>query len=150
MNKIIHALPLLAAILILTSNMSAQTQLPGQSSPDFQISSIAMAAEHIDAMVKFYGEVFATTFTPFDAGGMNIYQGNLFGITTLIVPNAIAGVEAKQSRHQFELRVKDMEAMKKRATESGGSVREEQNEGGMHSATILDPDGNTIVFIEQK
>jgi predicted enzyme related to lactoylglutathione lyase len=143
-----YAAVLLAAVI--TSTMSAQTQLPGQSTPEFQISRIAMAVENVEGMVKFYENVFNTHFDSLDAGGVKLYYGNLLGFSTLLAPNSLAGVEAKQSRHQFELFVKNLEEVKKRVMESGGSVREEEVQNGSTVATIVDPDGNTIILIERK
>ena len=64
-------------------------------------------------------------------------------------PNEIAGVEAKQNRHQLHFAADNLDELASKAPEFGGS-REEivTDEAGERSLTVLDPDGNTIVFVQ--
>ena len=65
----------------------------------------------------------------------------------LLCPNSLAGVEAAQNRHQFSYAVTDLDAVLARATGAGGSLSgAPQQQAGQRSATVIDPDGNTIVF----
>jgi hypothetical protein len=72
--------------------------------------------------VNFYRNLFGSTFEPLDVMGYELYTGRLLGMDFLFTPNAIAGVEAKQSRHQFDVVVADMESALRRVVESGGTI----------------------------
>ncbi|HYN87473.1 MAG TPA: hypothetical protein VER55_03025, partial [Ardenticatenaceae bacterium] len=93
-------------------------------------------------MVSFYNALFAADLQPMAAFGTTLYRGTLHGVPFLICPNTIAGVTALQNRHQFTYDVADVRAIVERARQGGGELMQ-QDEG---VATILDPDGNTMVF----
>lgn len=125
------------------------TQSPGQqnmSTPEFRVAQVDMAIDNLEPTVRFYEKVFNVKFNAFEAMGHTMYSGQLLGFNFVLTPNALAGVEAKQSRIQFEIVVNDMDAVLKRVTENGGTIREEQKQNGNRYATVVDPDKNTIVF----
>ena len=65
----------------------------------------------------------------------------------VICPNEIAGVEAKQSRHQLTLRVADLLGLLQLVEIAGGGVHTAAAESVV-SAILRDPDGNTIEVIQ--
>lgn len=106
------------------------------------LNQITLAAEDVPTMVRFYDAFFGAALEPFDAYGATLYRGTLHGVRLLICPNTIAEVEAKQNRHQFSYRTPDLAAAVQAAEKAGGQLKEQ----GDTFATILDPDGNTIVL----
>ncbi len=123
----------------------------GGGAPGFRIAKLAMAITNVDAMVTFYRNVFGIDFRAVDIGnGVKLYTGKFAGMDILFAPNTIANVKAEQSRTQFDIIVPDIKAAKEKAQASGGSVREEKEEAGRIMATLVDPDGNTIVVIQPK
>lgn len=140
---------MLALGVVANAIAQPSTPLPGQqymSTPEFRIAQIDMAIENLEPTVRFYEKVFNVKFDSFEAMDHTMYSGQLLGFNFILTPNVLAGVEAKQSRIQFEIVVKDMDELLKRVTEGGGKVREEQKQNGMRSVTVVDPDNNTIVF----
>lgn len=145
-------------LLIAAASLTAVSAQPAagrservmQTEPFYRLSQVDMAAVKIDAVVKFYESVFGAKFTVIDAGSFKMYTGELFGIRTVIAPNSIAGVNAEQSRHQFELVTNDMDGAMARAKAAGGTIRDESpGDGkGPRTVTLVDPDGNTIVLHE--
>lgn len=107
-----------------------------------QLEELSLVAGDVPAMVRFYDAVFETGFEPYAAFGTTFYRGVLHGVRFVIAPNAIASVEASQNRHQFVYATPDLEGLLARAVEAGGTVRDTTGS----AATVLDPDGNTIVF----
>lgn len=141
---------LVFSITVAWGSASAQTQAQNPA-PTFRISKVAMAVTNVDAMVAFYRNVFKIDFRAVDIGnGVKLYMGTFSGMDILFAPNEIANVKAEQSRMQFDIMVPSLKDAKTQAEASGGSVREEREEAGRMIATLVDPDGNTIVVIEKK
>ncbi len=112
--------------------------------PILNLTQIDLSAEDVPAMVAFYDGFFGADLQPFEAFGAKLWRGNLGGIPLLLCPNSIAGVEATRNRHQLNYRTPDLAAAIEAARLAGGQVRDETDT----SATILDPDGNTIVVLQ--
>jgi predicted enzyme related to lactoylglutathione lyase len=110
--------------------------------PTPQLSDMTIAAEDVEAMVRFYDAVFGAALEPFEAAGTTLYRGRLDERPVIICPNSLASVDAAQNRHQFTYTVLDLEGLLATAEGAGGVVRERS----VDIATVLDPDGNTIVF----
>jgi catechol 2,3-dioxygenase-like lactoylglutathione lyase family enzyme len=99
-------------------------------------------------MAAFYNAVFDSGLRPFRAGGAVFWRGNLAGVNLLLCPNEIAGVDARQARHQLLVAVPDLEAARRLAVQAGGTV--ESPDGSSGTAIVRDPDGNTIELIEAR
>jgi predicted enzyme related to lactoylglutathione lyase len=110
-------------------------------------TQITLAATNIDAMVRFYTAVLGIELRPVDAYGTTLYRGALHGVSFVLCPNSLAGVQAEKSRHQFTYAVADLAATVAGAVAAGGAV-DEAAQGNADSATLLDPDGNSIVFVQ--
>ena len=116
-----------------------------------KISQVTLAVTNSKEMVNFYRNVFNAQFNEFDAMGEKMYSGNISGLNLLLCPNTIAGVDAKQSRHQFDYDTEDLDVVVKSALDSGGSVMGDIAENDKQRyATIIDPDGNTMNFYQNK
>jgi predicted enzyme related to lactoylglutathione lyase len=104
---------------------------------------VTLAVDDTAAMVRFYNAVFAAGLEPVAAYGTTLYRGALAGLPLMLCPNTLAGVDARQSRHQHTYRVPDVAATVERALAVGGTLHEATE----HSSVVLDPDGNSIVFV---
>lgn len=112
---------------------------------DLRVGRIVLAATDMPAMAAFYNEVLEAGLQPFSAYGTTLYRGALAGIPFTLCPNEIAGVDARQSRHQFRFAVPDLDAAAQRAVAAGGMLQGEPWEGsGTRVIAIADPDGNTM------
>ncbi|HYF62631.1 MAG TPA: VOC family protein [Herpetosiphonaceae bacterium] len=117
--------------------------------PTITLAQITLAATNLEAMAAFYNAVFAADLRPVPAHGTTMYRGALHGAVLLLCPNSLAGVDAAQNRHQFAYAVSDLAAILERAAAAGGVLDgEPQRQPGQLSATVIDPDGNTIVFAQ--
>ena len=117
----------------------------------FTIEKITMACTNISKMPEFYSKVFNTPLKEHNFGEFKMYSAKIGDLTFLFCPNEIAGVDANQSRHQFDYIVENINEVIKAGLESGGSLHSELQENDMESfVTLLDPDGNTINFIQKK
>lgn len=112
---------------------------------DFEITEIGLVAEDVAAMVRFYDDLFGAGLEPFPMGGTNLYRGRLHGTSFYLCPNELAGVDAQQNRHQFTYSTTDLAATLELAVRAGGTVRDRT----ASNATVVDPDGNNIVFAQR-
>lgn len=116
------------------------------------IDRITMAVTHMDEMVRFYRDVFDAGLKPLEViGGFQFYGGSLAGIDLLFCPNEIAGVVADQNRQQFRFVVDDLEEMRTKIIQSGGTLLDDMHETStIISCGLRDPDGNTLELIEYR
>lgn len=115
------------------------------SSP--QLTQMTLATIRTRAMVKFYNTLFGASLEPVQSHGTTLYHGRLAGVPLVICPNEIAGVDAKQARHQLTLRVADLLGLLQLVEIAGGSVSASAGELVV-SAILRDPDGNTIEVVQ--
>ena len=112
-----------------------------------QITQMTLATTRTAAMVAFYDTLFGTHLQAVKAYGTTLYHGTLAGIPLVICPNEIAGVEARQSRHQLTLRVADLVGLLQLVEIAGGGIHTSVAES-IISAILRDPDDNTIEVIQ--
>ncbi|MEO9871690.1 VOC family protein [Ekhidna sp.] len=108
----------------------------------FKIRKMTIAATDITKMVTFYNEVFESNLSQLKLDNFTLYAGKLGEIDLLICPNELAKVDAKKNRQQFEFFVEDLFVIESKAIQTGGQVMQKVDK----SMTIIDPDGNTIIF----
>lgn len=116
-----------------------------QDAGHLELAEIGLVAEDVPAMVRFYDDFFGAGLRPAPLGGATLYRGRLHGVAFYLCPNEIAGVEARQNRHQFSYASTDLEAAVAHAERAGGTLKER----GDGVATVLDPDGNNIVLTQR-
>ena len=115
----------------------------------FTTTQITLATTDTEAMVEFYNAVFGMNLQPVDVYGTTLYRDDLSGVRFVLCPNSLAGVEAQKSRHQFTYTVTNLADTTARALTTGGTLYEQlPAEGAPTSTTLLDPDGNSIVFMQ--
>jgi predicted enzyme related to lactoylglutathione lyase len=149
-------LPLLLALLALASCASsgktaatAADTAQTQAASDFQLERINFAVINIEGMVQFYQQVFNMKFKKVENLGAFLYEGKLFGLDYLLIPNDILGVRAEQGRYQLDIKVNDIDAVVGRAVNVGGTLKAGvRRRDNMRVATVFDPDGNTLTFIQ--
>lgn len=117
-----------------------------------KIASITLATTRTDKMVEFYNAVLdanLTAYEPFPEA--TFYSGNFADIPFTICPNTVAGVDAKQNRQQFRIMVDNLHDTFVTALNYGGTqitAIEEQDD--LLICSVYDPDGNSIVFAQEK
>jgi predicted enzyme related to lactoylglutathione lyase len=137
---------LVTALTLLIMNHTTQA-----SGNDIRISQITVAVNDAEAMRNFYEKVFQCTFRSFELQGHTLYSGTFAGIDLVLCPNEIPGVVAEQNRHQFDIVVPDLEKALENVKAAGGKMMDEvQITERSKVASIIDPDGNTMVLIQKR
>ena len=103
---------------------------------------MVLAVEDMDAMVRFYNEVFDAGLEPINDTS-SFHRGTFAGMPIVFCPNEIAGVDAQQSRTQWRIAVDDVNASVAAVTRCGGTVVDENPDNRGSEFSIVDPDGNT-------
>ena len=115
-----------------------------------RLIGLTIAAVNTQKMVRFYNAVFdAGLKETVHIGDQQFFGGKLAGLELVLCPNAIAGVVAEQNRQQFRFEVDDIEAvMAKGLANHGSEINPIDEYKGAKVASMADPDGNTIEFVE--
>jgi len=115
-----------------------------------QMVGLTVAAANMAEMVRFYNAVFdAGLKATVHIGDEQFYAGALCGMKLTFCPNTIAGVIAEQNRQQFRFQVDEIEAvMTKGLANHGCEINPIEEYKGAKVASLADPDGNTIEFVE--
>lgn len=118
---------------------------------DYKLEGMTMAITNMDAMLKFYSNVFNIDFQEKDMYGSRLYAGNWGGLKLLFCPAEIARNTAKQNRHQFDIIVPDLKLLIEMASKFEGKAMGDKHEDETSwSIGIYDPDGNSILFKQLK
>ncbi|MFN2446481.1 MAG: VOC family protein [Vicinamibacterales bacterium] len=119
-----------------------------QSRDDYQIARITVATTRMNAMVRFYNDVFHARMKEVDVGGITMQTGHVAGLELLLCPNQVSRVRADLNRHMLRVRVGDFDALLKRVRGSGGTVDAAPiMTSGERIVSVRDPDGNTIELV---
>ncbi|MCY3832927.1 MAG: VOC family protein [Chloroflexi bacterium] len=115
-----------------------------------RLVGLTVAAVNMDEMVQFYNAVFkARLKATVHIGEDQFYAGALGEVKLTFCPNTIAGVIAEQNRQQFRFQVDDIKAvMAKGLANHGSEINPVEEYKGAKVASLADPDGNTIEFVE--
>ena len=114
-----------------------------------KLKKIIIATVETDTMVEFYNGVFASALEPFEAMGTVLHRGQLAEIDLLFCPNEVLGIRAEKNRQQLSFVVEDLEVDVEQVQRFGGEkVGKIQNSSDGRVCGVIDPDGNTIEFIE--
>ena len=117
-----------------------------------RIVGLTIAVTQGDAMADFYSRVFGASFSKRLVGSFELYQGTLGQMNILLCPRELAGIEADQNRHQLTFAIDDVAKTYAVALSAGGSSIEPPNTGpdGRTTASVRDPDGNSIELVQQR
>ena len=115
-----------------------------------RLIGLTIAAVNMNEMVRFYNAVFnAGLKETVHIGDQQFFGGKLAGLEVVLCPNSIAGVVAEQNRQQFRFEVSDIESVLAQGLANHGSEINPVDEyKGAKVASMADPDGNTIEFVE--
>lgn len=69
------------------------------------LTALTLAATHMAGMAAFYNLAFDADVQPVVAYGTTLNRGWLTGRGLLLCPDAVAGVDARQNRHQWRFQV---------------------------------------------
>ena len=114
---------------------------------------IVLAAKDPDACARFYAALLGMTFQAIPMGDLRFHDGRLGSLALRIFPASIAGIEAKDNRHQLGFRVEDLRAALARGLAAGGTQDagwEVQSGAGGATVALRDPDGNSIELFEKR
>lgn len=115
-----------------------------------ELNGLTIAVTNMEQMVKFYNAVFSANLKPtVNIGDNQFYGGTLAGVQLTLCPNEIAGVVAEQNRQQFRFQVDDIETvMANGKANHGTEINPIDEYKGAKVASLADPDGNTIEFVQ--
>ena len=115
-----------------------------------KLKGLTIAAIDMAKMLRFYNAVFdAQLKKTVHIGAAQFYGGRMAGMELTLCPNAIANVIAQQNRQQFRFEVADIEAvMAKGLANHGSEINPIDEYKGAKVASLADPDGNTIEFVQ--
>ncbi len=115
-----------------------------------ELFRITIAANDADLSAAFYGLTFGVRFSPIELAGHTLHRGALGAMGLMICPIALAGVDARETRHQLALIVDDVADVVDRARRAGGTTDDGVVEqGGRRTAVVRDPDGSPIELVER-
>ncbi len=115
-----------------------------------RLTGLTIATVNMRQMVRFYNAVFdARLKATVHIGDAQFYGGKLGALELTLCPNSVAGVVARQNRQQLRFVVDDIEAVVQRGLAVHGSEINPIDEyKGAKVASLADPDGNTIEFVQ--
>lgn len=109
------------------------------------LSTIAIRAHHLEAMVSFYSEAFGVEFRLVETSGLHSQFGKVGSVTLKLVPIRAVDDFDDYPIHQLGFEVPDIHAVIKIAEQHGGRAEGEvQTDVNRLRAAVRDPDGNTI------
>lgn len=114
--------------------------------PSF-IVGFTLAVYKMDEMVKFYSAVFGLEFEPKEMFGTTLYTAKWGEMNIQLCPAELAGIEATQNKHQFDIVVSDLATSINLVKANGGELMHEVQD---KSVGIYDPDKNSLVLIEKQ
>ncbi len=110
------------------------------------VKGFTLAVRDMVSMVKFYQEVFSVEFQQIEAFHDHLYQGKFGELNLLLCPASVAGNNALENRHQFDIEVDDLKTYKDSIVQYGGRLMDQNNSD--ESLAFYDPDGNSMVLIQ--
>ena len=115
-----------------------------------RLAGLTIATTNMNQMVDFYNSVFNAGLKPtVHIGEEQFYGGKINDLELTLCPNTIAGVVAEQNRQQFRFVVDDIaDVISKGLAHFGVEINPIDEYKGAKVASLADPDGNTIEFVE--
>lgn len=115
-----------------------------------KISELVIACFNMDGMLSFYQNVFGISFEEVKIPQGHIYVGFIDEIQVTLCPASMAGIRAKDNRHQLTILVNDIKNMLNITNRYGGTIMQELVKfEGFLQASIRDVDGNSIILKEK-
>ncbi len=118
---------------------------------EYTLAGLTLATTQMDAMRAFYAQVFQIQFEEVTMSGRSLYSGDWGGLKLLLCPADLAGIQADQNRHQFDIVVFDLSKTIEQALLHGGmQLGEITEDEKAWSVGMYDPDKNSLVFKQMK
>ncbi len=118
---------------------------------DYRINARNLAANDVEKMAAFYAGVFGIEFEEHEIQDAKLYAGEFAGTEFVLVPAALADVDAKQNRMQYDLYVSDLDEAIALVEQHGGRTNGRLGEDDhVRAIGIYDPDDNFMVFKQPK
>ncbi|WAC02756.1 hypothetical protein N7U66_03535 [Lacinutrix neustonica] len=112
-----------------------------------KITELVIGCFNMDAMLAFYENVFDINFKNIEIKQMKIHESYIDAIKITLCPASMAGITARDNRHQLTFAVDDIRSCIKKVEAFGGifmNLTEETNKS--IEIAIRDVDGNSIVL----
>lgn len=110
-----------------------------------RLTHMTIASLQVHRLARFYRATLGAELEEIEVYESALYRGTLAGLTVVICPAEMAGVEANRSRHQLRFEVEDVAKTVERAVASGGQIHTDLTQTGDRvTAVVTDPDNNTI------
>ena len=121
------------------------------SQPPPQLTTLAFRVHHMARMEAFYSEAFGFVFRDEQTGAMTSRFGAAGELTVKLVPIREAADFVGFPVHQPGFDVKDIERVIAIATRHGGALLHAPTRtGGRLTASVRDPDGNTVELYQRQ
>ena len=115
-----------------------------------KISEITIACFDLDGMVSFYQNVFSLSFNIVKIPQGAVFVGDMDEVKLTLCPADLAGIKAKDNRHQISILVDNIDSILRMTQNYHGSIMQDNvKTNGGQRASIRDVDGNSIVLIQE-
>ena len=119
--------------------------------PPAQLTTLAFRVHHMARMEAFYSEAFGFVFRDENTGAMTSRFGTAGQLTVKLVPIRDAADFVGFPVHQPGFEVTDVERVIAIATKHGGALLHAPTRtGGRLTASVRDPDGNTVELYQRQ
>lgn len=110
------------------------------------VDKVVVSVRDAEAMRRFYQQTFGLEFSSPMPGQPGFAVASAQGLTLVLCPAAISGVDVSPNSVQVRFVVDDVAACRARALAAGGATISDQprDEGGLRCWDFRDPDGNSI------
>lgn len=116
---------------------------------NINLSSITISVKNMLEMVNFYNTMFNSNMLPFDAYGSTLYRGNIDGLNIVFCPVEVSGIVALHNTFQLNFVTNNIAEIVNLAIRSGGHQKSELvPANNKMTIVIIDPDGNTLEFLQ--
>lgn len=114
-----------------------------------KLSEIVIACFNLEGMLAFYKDVFNLSFKTIEIPQGNVYEGHIEGVKITFCSASIAGITAKDNRHQLTFLTTDISSCMEKVERLGGSLMSELEEtSDCKQIPIRDVDGNSMLLRE--
>jgi predicted enzyme related to lactoylglutathione lyase len=112
-----------------------------------KVIEIVIACFNLEETKAFYRNVFDIHFQEIKIPPGNIYEGPVDGIKITLCPASIAGIKAKENRHQLTFQIDDVKSSIEKVEQFGGGLLGKvQKANDSLQVAIKDVDGNSIIL----
>ena len=150
MMRASHRLPRHLIWVVLTLVVGFAVRGAGSQPPPAQLTTLAFRVHHLARMEAFYSEAFGFVFRDEETGAMRSRFGTAGELTVKLVPIREAVDFVGFPVHQPGFEVTDIERVIAIATRQGGALLHAPTRaGGRMTASVRDPDGNTVELYQR-